>query len=259
MVRYLRGRSSRHIGARDGARRRARRHHHPMLAMLCALLLPAALASVADEDTTKLPKNMTLIVPVGAEQWRLGVKQTNEALGGKVSCLAILCTPDDVEAFGPITNMLAEKFGSDRAIYLAPIFDATYDTIGDESLSLPHIILISPPTGVAKMWDKWQPNMFDAEARVSAASAIVAWANEHLDDCAEAGDCDEAIDEMKAAVVRRRVAADIRTQSNQGGANVASKRNAGDEEIIDASKLRMRKKKKGKRRKRKAGETKDEV
>lgn len=181
-----------------------------MLALVHALTL----TSVAEEYSTKLPKNMSVVVPMSSAAWRDGIARTNKLLGGKVSAVAIFCREADTPAFGPIANTLAKQLGGERAVYIAAVLDATDSTIGDDSISLPHVLLVLPK-GERLPWAEWLPNMFTPQDRLQVAKALAEWVVEQVDECADSGECNDAMDESKAAVVRSRVQEDLKKQSGE--------------------------------------------
>lgn len=235
------------------------------------LALPLlALSSVADDYTTQLKTNMTLIVPLGSASWKDGIARARKSLGNKVSAVAIFSSPDDVQAFGPIANTVGKQLGGERAVFIAPVLDATSSTIGDDTLSLPHVIL-ELPSGTRKPWADWLPNMFTPQDRVKVAKSLAAWIGEQLDDCAEAGECDDMIDQSKAAVVRHRVQEDLRTQSGERPNRFVKKKTVafdpmagalktdGEEKVLKASELDQKPKAKRRRKKGRKARAKEEL
>ena len=88
--------------------------------LLLALVHALTLTSVAEEYSTKLPKNMSVVVPMSSAAWRDGIARTKKLLGGKVRAVAILCREADTPALGPIANTLANPLGGNTPGALDP-------------------------------------------------------------------------------------------------------------------------------------------
>ena len=144
---------------------------------MLALPLLALAASAAEEYSSKLPSNMSLVVPLSSEKWREGFERTSKALGGRVGGVVLFASEADAPAFGPITNTLARQLRGERAVYVGAVLDADGGTIGDDKLSLPHVLLLLPGGGVMP-WAEWLPNMFTPQDRIQVAKSLASWRSE---------------------------------------------------------------------------------
>jgi len=236
--------------------------------MLGVALTALAVGSAADDYTTKLPNNMSLVVPFDAATWRDGLERMSKALGGKAAAVAIFCSEDDVQAFGPIANTLARQLGGERAVFVAAILNAESGTIGDDSLSLPHVLLVLPD-GKGMPWAEWLPNMYTPRDRLSVAQSLASWVAEHIDECADAGICHDALDESKAAVVRARVQEDLKKQAGEARSQQYAARQTvelkqgqavmGEEDLVGLSELQVPREHKRKAKKRRKKRPKEEL
>lgn len=237
------------------------------------------LGDIAEDYGKELKPNMTLIVPLSNWAWPTGVENTRKMLGGKVAACVLFSPKGEVEtdAFGRMANTLSKQLGGEKAMFIGAVLDAESDTIGDDSLSLPHILLLLP-NGKRKTWAEWVPNMDPTYApdRVKVVTDIAEWVTEHLDECADSGECHEVINAKAANMVRRKIQEDLRQQAgtrqayaqkqtisvNRGKVHVDKEEHVAASKL-DASKPMKGAKKKKRRRSRRGtnsdGMAKDEV
>ena len=132
----------------------------------------------------------------------------------KVAAVVLFSPLRDMEAFGRMGNTLAKELGSEKAVFVGSVLDADENTIGDDSLSLPHVLLVLP-SGKRIPWSDWVPNMDPTwgHDRLRVAKELGAWIVEQLDACSDSGECHDVISEKKANKVRLNVQEDLRAQA----------------------------------------------
>jgi hypothetical protein len=252
----------------------------PMKPILLSLLLSVLVtakapespskAKLAEDYDDKLGNRGAVVVPLTAAAWQIGVSKTRENLGGKVAAVVLFSPLRDMEAFGRMGNTLAKELGSEKAVFVGSVLDADENTIGDDSLSLPHVLFVLP-SGKRIPWSDWVPNMDPTwgHDRLRVAKELGAWIVEQLDACSDSGECHDVISEKKANMVRRNVQEDLRAQAGTRQAYATKKSVSMDggklkvdkERHVPASKLDPSKPmgKEKKKKKKKKDEAKDEV
>jgi len=149
---------------------------------------------------------MSLVMPYTAELWKIGVRNTSQALGDKVAAIVIFSDIKDYPAFAPLGHNVAKAIGGERAAYVVPILDADEGTMQNDALKLPHVLLLLPDGKKGKTmaypWNDWPESLFSPEDRQVAAKRLSDWAIEKLDECAEEGKCYDTLDQSKVAIVR---------------------------------------------------------
>jgi hypothetical protein len=263
-------------GAADGPRRGARTMKPILLSLLLSVLVTAkapetpSKAKLAEDYDDKLGNRGAVVVPLTAAAWQIGVSKTRENLGGKVAAVVLFSPLRDMEAFGRMGNTLAKELGSEKAVFVGSVLDADENTIGDDSLSLPHVLFVLP-SGKRIPWSDWVPNMDPTwgHDRLRVAKELGAWIVEQLDACSDSGECHDVISEKKANMVRRNVQEDLRAQAGTRQAYATKKTVSMDggklkvdkERHVPASKLDPSKPmgKEKKKKKKKKDEAKDEV
>ena len=166
-----------------------------MLASLCACAL-AQQFGPAQKALPELPRNVSLVMPMSKTNWMAAIAKVGRRLsGGKVAAAVFFAADDDANTIGPMTGTLAKMLGGERPVFIGAVLDADATTIGDSSVSLPHVLLIMPPRitsgepvgqlGVSKersihAWDDWTPNAFSVEDRKATARRLFDFVDTHL-------------------------------------------------------------------------------
>ena len=142
-----------------------------------------------------VPRNASLVFNLHHQHWMSGVSIVSEALGGNVAAAVFFAHESHSKIFGYLTGTLSKMLGNERPVFIGAVLDSKVRTIGDEEISLPHVLLVMPPRttssqvvrsgGVLKdkliqTWNDWRPEEQSNDGRIRAARRLYEFVDSRL-------------------------------------------------------------------------------